>query len=110
MNQYNYRGLRIFNLLIFINFFQENNKSPNRNKFTTPKSPSRKTKTRISKSSNIRSNFNDLNEKNKSEKEKSETVTSEKVIAHTNAFNQSNNANVPSPLTIQKNSAGILLF
>ncbi|KAJ8687753.1 hypothetical protein QAD02_023547 [Eretmocerus hayati] len=81
---------------------KENNKSPNRNKFTTPKSPSRKTKTRLSRSNLNRSSFNELNEKNKNEKEKSETITSDKV-ASTNALNQSNA--FASPLVIQKNSA-----
>ncbi|XP_012284910.1 cell division cycle protein 27 homolog [Orussus abietinus] len=69
---------------------KENNKSPNRNKFATPKSPSRKTKARLSKSNMNKANFNELNERNRTEKEKSETITSEKVIANTNALNQSN--------------------
>ncbi|OXU22808.1 hypothetical protein TSAR_004612 [Trichomalopsis sarcophagae] len=84
---------------------KENNKSPNRNKFTTPKSPSRKTKTRLSKSNLNKANYNDLNEKNRNEKEKSETITSEKVVANTNALNQSNNSTFTSPVTIQKHSA-----
>ncbi|KAJ8925028.1 hypothetical protein NQ315_001199 [Exocentrus adspersus] len=56
---------------------KENNKSPNRNKFATPKSPSRKTKQRISKCNlNKNSSYTELNTRNKMEKEKSETVTS----------------------------------
>ncbi|XP_015119214.1 cell division cycle protein 27 homolog [Diachasma alloeum] len=69
---------------------KENNKSPNRNKFATPKSPSRKTKARLSKTNLNKTNFNELNERNRSEKEKNETITSEKMVATTNALNQSN--------------------
>ncbi|XP_015587728.1 cell division cycle protein 27 homolog isoform X2 [Cephus cinctus] len=69
---------------------KENNKSPNRNKFATPKSPSRKTKARLSKTNLNKTNFNELNERNRNEKEKSETITSDKVITSTNALNQSN--------------------
>ncbi|KAJ8957561.1 hypothetical protein NQ318_020601 [Aromia moschata] len=57
---------------------KENNKSPNRTKFATPKSPSRKTKQRMSKCNlNKNSGYVDLNTRNKIEKEKTETVTSE---------------------------------
>ncbi|XP_046659602.1 cell division cycle protein 27 homolog [Homalodisca vitripennis] len=42
---------------------KENNKSPNRNKFATPKSPSRKTKSRLAKA-NLNKNF-ELNERNR---------------------------------------------
>lgn len=56
---------------------KENNKSPNRNKFATPKSPSRKTKQRLAKCNlNKNANYSELNTKNKNEKEKNETVTS----------------------------------
>ncbi|KOX68019.1 Cell division cycle protein 27 like protein [Melipona quadrifasciata] len=44
---------------------KENNKSPNRNKFATPKSPSRKTKARLSKTNLNKANFNELNERNR---------------------------------------------
>ncbi|KAF5299877.1 hypothetical protein FQA39_LY11414 [Lamprigera yunnana] len=53
---------------------KENNKSPNRNKFVTPKSPSRKTKQRLSKC-NINKTDSE-NAKNRMDKEKTETVTS----------------------------------
>lgn len=69
---------------------KENNKSPNRNKFATPKSPSRKTKARLSKTNLNKATFNELNERNRNEKEKNETITSEKMVATTNALNQSN--------------------
>ncbi|KAH0549397.1 cell division cycle protein 27 homolog isoform X1 [Cotesia glomerata] len=72
---------------------KENNKSPNRNKFTTPKSPSRKTKARLSKTNLNKATFNELNERNRSDKEKSETITSEKMVATTNALNQNSNTN-----------------
>ncbi|XP_057652608.1 cell division cycle protein 27 homolog [Diorhabda carinulata] len=56
---------------------KENNKSPSRNKFATPKSPSRKTKQRIAKCNlNKNTNYSEMNTKNKIEKEKNETVTS----------------------------------
>ncbi|XP_054285805.1 cell division cycle protein 27 homolog isoform X1 [Macrosteles quadrilineatus] len=45
---------------------KENNKSPNRNKFATPKSPSRKTKSsRLAKANLNKTNFQDLNERNR---------------------------------------------
>lgn len=44
---------------------QENNKSPNRNKFATPKSPSRKTKSRLAKANLNKTSYNDLNERNR---------------------------------------------
>ncbi|XP_014206704.1 cell division cycle protein 27 homolog isoform X2 [Copidosoma floridanum] len=83
---------------------KENNKSPNRSKFATPKSPLRKNKTRLAKN-NLKTSFNEINEKNKNEKEKSETITSEKIVANTNALNQSNSAALTSPVSIQKHSA-----
>lgn len=56
---------------------KENNKSSNTNKFTTPKSPSRKTKQRLSKCNLNKNNaYSELNVRNKLEKEKAETVTS----------------------------------
>lgn len=58
------------------NSVKENNKSPNRNKFATPKSPSRKTKQRITKCNLNKNNTYMENARNRLEKEKSETVTS----------------------------------
>ncbi|KAK4876511.1 hypothetical protein RN001_009017 [Aquatica leii] len=58
---------------------KENNKSPNRNKFVTPKSPSRKTKQRLTKC-NINKTDTE-NAKNRMDKEKNETVTSVDVKA-----------------------------
>ncbi|XP_076661729.1 cell division cycle protein 27 isoform X1 [Halictus rubicundus] len=83
---------------------KENNKSPNRNKFATPKSPSRKTKARISKSNLNKANFNELNERNRNEKEKSETITSEKAVANVNALNNQSNTNFCA-ITLQKQCA-----
>lgn len=91
------------------NFFlyQENNKSPNRNKFATPKSPSRKTKARLSKTNLNKANFNELNERNRNEKEKTETITSEKAVASVNALNNQGSTNVCA-VTLQKQCAGML--
>lgn len=50
---------------IVIFMLQENNKSPNRNKFATPKSPSRKTKSRLAKANLNKTSYNDLNERNR---------------------------------------------
>ncbi|XP_012055231.1 PREDICTED: cell division cycle protein 27 homolog [Atta cephalotes] len=86
------------------NSVKENNKSPNRNKFATPKSPSRKTKARLAKANLNKTNFNELNERNRNEKEKSETITSEKAVANANALNAQNN-NIHSGITLQKQSA-----
>jgi hypothetical protein len=93
------------NSLIQPAFFQENNKSPNRNKFATPKSPSRKTKARLAKTNLNKTSFNELNERNRNEKEKSETITSEKAVANANALN-TQNSNIHSGITLQKQSAG----
>ncbi|XP_032689965.1 cell division cycle protein 27 homolog [Odontomachus brunneus] len=82
---------------------KENNKSPNRNKFATPKSPSRKTKARLAKTNLNKTNF-ELNERNRNEKEKSETITSEKAIANTNALNTQSN-NIHCAVTLQKQCA-----
>ncbi|XP_031830400.1 cell division cycle protein 27 isoform X2 [Nomia melanderi] len=83
---------------------KENNKSPNRNKFATPKSPSRKTKARLSKTNLSKANLNELNERNRNEKEKSETITSEKAVANVNALNNQSNANFCA-VTLQKQCA-----
>lgn len=93
---------------------KENNKSPNRNKFAAPKSPSRKTKQRLTKCSlNEFNNCMDLNARNKLRKDKSETVTSTEtkstVITNSNNNNASaNNNNVNQQVIaafIQKQSA-----
>lgn len=89
---------------LFSHSVKENNKSPHRNKFTTPKSPSRKTKARLTKTNLNKNNFKDLNEKIRNEKEKSETITSEKAVANTNALNQTNSPKCV--LTLQKQCAG----
>ncbi|KAH0954146.1 hypothetical protein HN011_012141 [Eciton burchellii] len=86
------------------NSVKENNKSPNRNKFATPKSPSRKTKARLAKTNLNKTSFNELNERNRNEKEKSETITSEKAVANANALN-TQNSNIHSGITLQKQSA-----
>jgi hypothetical protein len=84
---------------------QENNKSPNRNKFVKPKSPSGKTKSRISKTNRSKTSFSELNERNRSEKEKTETITSSdlKIISN-------NGGSVHNPimqaLQMQKQSSG----
>lgn len=76
---------------------KENNKSPNRSKFATPKSPSRKTKQRLAKCNlNDFNTYMDLNARNKMKKEKSETVTSE---------TKSNNSVQLNVIQIQKQSA-----
>lgn len=60
---------------------KENNKSPNRTKFATPKSPSRKTKQRMAKCNlNKTTAYSELNTRNRIEKEKTETVTSDTKI------------------------------
>lgn len=82
---------------------KENNKSPNRNKFTTPKSPSRKTKQRLTKCNpNKNHTYTELNVRNKIEKEKSETVTSND--GKTNSSGGSNNF-VQQAAQMQKQSA-----
>lgn len=82
---------------------KENNKSPNRNKFTTPKSPSRKTKQKLTKCNlNKNNTYTDLNVRNKIEKEKSETVTSNE--GRTNSSGGSNNF-VQQAAQMQKQSA-----
>lgn len=63
---------------------KENNKSPNRGKFATPKSPSRKTKQRLGKGSLYELNNMDLNARNKIKKEKSETITTNEIKLNNN--------------------------
>ncbi|CAH0548030.1 unnamed protein product [Brassicogethes aeneus] len=85
---------------------KENNKSPNRNKFATPKSPSRKTKQRIAKCNlNKNPTYTELNTRNKMEKEKSETITSAetKTEKSSNAVGAETYAH--QAIAIQKQSA-----
>ncbi|XP_069701622.1 cell division cycle protein 27 homolog isoform X2 [Periplaneta americana] len=83
---------------------KENNKSPNRNKFATPKSPSGKTKSRISKTNRNKTSFSELNERNRSEKEKTETITStDSKIINSNGGSMHNV--VQQALHLQKQSA-----
>ncbi|XP_017772381.1 PREDICTED: cell division cycle protein 27 homolog [Nicrophorus vespilloides] len=84
---------------------KENNKSPNRNKFATPKSPSRKTKQRLAKCSlNDFNSYMDLNTKNRLKKEKSETVTSAELKTNSAITNLSANSN-SNATQLQKQSA-----
>lgn len=79
-----------------------------RNKFATPKSPSRKTKQRISKCNlNKNSNFSDLNTRNnKMDKEKTETITSDPKIDKSAITNTNNVENcLQQVINLQKASA-----
>lgn len=72
---------------------KENNKSPNRNKFQTPKSPSRKNNKRLAKANLNKNSYCELNARNRSEKERSETITSAEnktnsaITTTTNSYN-----------------------
>lgn len=82
---------------------KENNKSPNRNKFATPKSPSRKTKQRLAKCNlNKNNTYTELNARNKIEKEKTETITSTENKTGIGALQQNY---VQQAASIQKHSA-----
>lgn len=83
---------------------KENNKSPNRTKFVTPKSPSRKTKSRIAKANLNKTSFSDMNERNRSEKERQETITSSdnKLISSSNIYGYNSTQHV---FQLQKQSA-----
>lgn len=79
---------------------KENNKSPNRNKFVTPKSPSRKSNKRIAKTNLNKNVYSELNARNR-EKERTETITSaENKI---NAISTTNN--MQQSIVIQKQCA-----
>lgn len=85
---------------------KENNKSPNRNKFATPKSPTRKTKQRITKCNlNKNPSYTELNTRNKIEKEKSETITSAETKTEKSAINNSTENCIQQAMIIQKQSA-----
>lgn len=81
---------------------KENNKSPNRNKFATPKSPSRKTKQRLAKCNLNKNTYTELNARNKLEKEKAETVTSTDNKANIGTLQQNY---IQQAADIQKHSA-----
>lgn len=95
---------------------KENNKSPNRNRFATPKSPSRKTKQRIAKCNlNKSSAYTELNTRNLLEKEKSETVTStetktDKGAISNNIINNSVENCVQQAVLMQRHSADGLMY
>lgn len=87
---------------------KENNKSPNRNKFATPKSPSRKVKSRISKANlNKPSNY-ELNERNRVGSERSETIT---VLGEGSAVQASLQSMSQQAVMLQKQSVdGLMLL
>ena len=84
---------------------KENNKA---NRLVTPKSPSRKIKTRSSKTALTTPNFNELNEKNKSEKLKSEPRGrgSETITSTADTKPLTGQQLQAAALSIQKGSAG----
>lgn len=87
---------------------KENNKSPNRNKFVTPKSPSRKTNKRIAKTNLNENSYSELNARNRNEKERTETITSaDKITNNTvNTTTANNNYNaLQQTVLIQKQCA-----
>ncbi|XP_044263050.1 cell division cycle protein 27 homolog [Tribolium madens] len=86
---------------------KENNKSPNRTKFATPKSPSRKTKQRMAKCNlNKTTAYTELNTRNRIEKEKTETVTSTDAKNEKSAIsNNSIESCVQQAILMQKQSA-----
>lgn len=68
---------------------KENNKSPIINKFAAPRSPPRKTKSRVSKMNLANTALNEINDKQiKNEKEKIETITS--AATDIKSLNQNN--------------------
>ncbi|CAG9856673.1 unnamed protein product [Phyllotreta striolata] len=90
---------------------KENNKSPNRNKFVTPKSPSRKTKQRMAKCNlNENSGYSELNAKNKNDKEKNETVTSADAKSEKNMMNNTAENFLLQIVNMQKQSAEGLMY
>ncbi|XP_014248268.1 cell division cycle protein 27 homolog [Cimex lectularius] len=84
---------------------KENTKSPNRNKFATPNSPSRKTKCRLAKQALSRSNCSELNERNRSV----ETIIETPVI--TEATKKENKSATEQAKLLQTHSLeGLLLL
>ncbi|XP_076272001.1 cell division cycle protein 27 isoform X2 [Rhynchophorus ferrugineus] len=100
------RSSRLFRFQSFFSSYsvKENNKSPTRAKFATPKSPSRKTKQRIAKNLGKNAGSNELNNMNKHniEQEKSETVTSE---SKSEKGSMQNTSCLQQALTLQRQSA-----
>ncbi|XP_018324094.1 cell division cycle protein 27 homolog [Agrilus planipennis] len=85
---------------------KENNKSPNRSKFATPRSPTKKTKQRIAKCNLNKTSTFAENTKNRLEKEKSETITSNNNYSAILGQNHQSNTNCTQQITaIQKQSA-----
>lgn len=84
---------------------KENNKSPNRNKFVTPKSPSRKTKQKINKCNINKTNTYTENVKNRLEKEKAETITTSVESRNNSAISTNSNNPTQQAIMIQKQSA-----
>ncbi|KAL3272915.1 hypothetical protein HHI36_014374 [Cryptolaemus montrouzieri] len=99
-----YQNVRRSSRLFTSYSVKENNTSPNRNKFASPKSPMKKTKQRVPKYNLNKNNFLE-NNKNRIEKEKSETITSTEVKS------ESINENyVQKVMLIQKHSAEGLMM
>lgn len=83
---------------------QENNKSPNRNQFVTPKSPLRKSKANRVSKTNKALQYNELNEKNN--RERSSLIES-MTTAETNAIISNNAQNL---VILQKQSVGTYCY
>lgn len=83
---------------------KENNKSPSRNKFVTPKSPSRKNNKRLAKQNLNKNSYCELNARNRNDKEKSETITSAEN-KHANAMTINTSNIVQQTVMIQKQCA-----
>nr|CAH7762294.1 unnamed protein product [Callosobruchus chinensis] len=108
-SQYMNKNVRRSTRLFSNNYsVKENNKSPNRNKFTAS-SPRKNNKTkRLSKCDlNKNNNYSELNTRNKLEKEKSETVTSEKK--EDSSINASAEECMHQVAALQKHSADGLM-
>lgn len=85
---------------------KENNKSPNRNKFATPKSP-RKPKQRLTKTNLGKTNY-EITEKTV-DKEKVETITSDQKVLLNNSINSAQTS-AQQLLVLQKQSVDGLMF
>lgn len=87
---------------------KENNKSPNRGKFVSPKSPLRKAKRATKCNLN---ELMELNTRNKMKKDKPETVTSDTKPNNTTVnSNDSTNLSINTAIQIQKQSAEGLMI
>ncbi|CAB0008762.1 unnamed protein product, partial [Nesidiocoris tenuis] len=99
---------------IFTNSYavKENTKSPSYNKFASPKSPSRKTKSRLAKQALTRSNCSELNDRNM----RSNSLESPGGLIESPPILGSNCSNVlckslaDRSMTLQKNSLGETIF